>query len=70
MIKIGLGSEEGRDEAMVVATAALFKNLGKLGEHEESLQKGVEILSRLKQYKAVVVRWMLQIAALKSSKKE
>lgn len=70
MIKIGLGSEEVEDEAIIVATAALFKNLGKLGEHEETLQRGVDILSRLKHYKAVVVRWMLQIAALKSSKKE
>lgn len=33
MIKIGFGLEEVEDEALIVATAALLKNLGKLGEH-------------------------------------
>lgn len=57
------------DEALIIAFAALFKNIGKLGGHEESLVKAVQVVSKLPHYKPVVVRWFLQFAALKSSKK-
>lgn len=57
------------DEALIIAFAALFKNIGKLGSHEESLVKAVQMISKLPHYKPVVVRWFLQFAALKSSKK-
>lgn len=61
--------ETATDEALISAYAALLKNIGKLGDHEESLEKAIQLISKLPHLKPVTVRWLLQFAALKSSKK-
>jgi hypothetical protein len=50
--------------------AGLYKNLGKLGEHEEFLQKGLDFLRKARGNCCMGIRWTLQLIAFKSSAKK
>lgn len=50
--------------------AGLYKNLGKLGEHEESLEKAILLLQKGNAPLQIEVRWILQLTAMKSTLKK
>lgn len=50
--------------------AGLYKNLGKLGEHEEFLEKALVLLKKGQEVSCLLIRWTLQLIAFKSSAKK
>jgi hypothetical protein len=65
---------EARSQAVTeqdyLLLAGLYKNMGKLGDNAECLEKALVLLKKGKGPAALALRWTLQLTAMKSSLKK
>ena len=58
-----------KQENVICLFAGMYKNIGRITHNIQALDLSITMISQLKKYEHVAVRWYLQMAAHKSSKK-